>query len=217
MDPRWQRLGAVLLVAALIVGGRLWYVHHRSGTFWDDAAIGTCVERMAYGPLHQLMSGRGTPAPRTPTVPCDDPRANYTVISHHLDTPTLDEVTCADGTKDLRMPGRIRATSSNGRGFQHMSAWGVMCAAPVLHPGRCYPVGGDRGGSVAAARDCGFRTWLVTGKIVGTSDIRRCSPATGLVLTEPAGTYCETTAPLPPELRANHLAKYFTTQPPPAG
>jgi hypothetical protein len=209
-SDRWRPVGA-LAIGVLLVGGGIWYANARSGTFWDDAADGDCIATTTLGPLRQLMGEQGYP--RTPTVPCAGPTANYVVVAHTFDT----TLTCPDGDKDVNPAGRIRIVGSEGRGLHTSYGWGRMCAAPVLHVGSCYSPGDDRGMLVQPQRECGLLSWKVTGRIDGAADIRRCSPATGLVLMKPATTYCETVAPLPADLRGNRFAADLVATPPPAG
>jgi hypothetical protein len=206
---RYAVAGALLVVLAC-VAVRVWYHNTRTGDFWDDAREGECIASITFGALQQMQTGD---YPRTPTVNCDDPQANYVIAAH---TTEISKIQCPDGDKDVAMVARIQIKNDNGRRTTTHYGFGWMCAAPLLHEGRCYAPSDDRGVQVRSA-DCNAWSWLVTRRIDGSSDIHRCDPATGLVLSAPAVTYCEIVAPLPPELRDNRIARSLHPTPPPAG
>lgn len=143
---------------------------------------------------------------------CNDPKANYVIAAHTMDTK---QIQCPDGDKDESLVGRVRVESDHGRRVHENYRWGGMCAAPLLHVGRCYDSRrGDRG-MLVDSRDCDLPGWRVNARIDGVSDIHRCSPATGLVLTVPKVTYCETVAPPTPEER--NIPSWLPHTSPPAG
>lgn len=201
---RSGRIAAVLLIAIVGVALAVWYHGRTTGTFFDDATDGDCLAAVPYGPVGQL-AGHG--APRATTVPCDSAQAGYVVVAHSTRT----AVTCPDGAKDVTAPARVRI-AEGARTVRTTYGWGAMCLAPVLHDGACYAAGNDRGGRVRTI-PCDLLAWQVTRRIEGVSDIARCTPATGLVLTAPAVTYCEVLYEDP----GNPLAGRIARTPPPAG
>ncbi|MET9327731.1 hypothetical protein [Tsukamurella sp. NPDC003166] len=203
----WRRVAAVLVIAAASVAVGIWYHGRATGTFFDDATDGECLASVPYGPVAQL-GGHG--ATRATTVPCDGAQANYVVVAHSTTTPVT-AMTCPDGKKDVTAAARIRI-AEGARTIRTTYGWGSMCLAPVLHAGSCYPAGGDRSGLVRTI-PCDLLAWQVTRRIDGASDITRCTPATGLVLSRPAVTYCEVLY----EDAGNPLAGRITRTPPPAG
>lgn len=206
-NRRVVALGLAVAVAVVVAG--VWYHGSKTGTFWDDARDGECITDVTYAALRQMQTGS---YPRTPIVDCSDPGVNYVIVAHSTDI----QIRCPDGDKDVSLSARVKMVSDDGRRTRVSYGFGRMCGAPILHPGRCYAPGNDRGMAVRP-KDCDPMSWQVTRRIDGVSDIRRCSPATGLILTEPMVTYCETTAPWPPDLRGNPLVKYLSPEPPPAG
>ena len=210
MRPDGRSVAGALLLGIVFVAGRVWYHNTHSGTFWDDARDGECIDAPTFGALQQMRSGG---YPRTPVVDCSGPNANYVIVAHTTDT----KIQCPDGDKDAWMTARIKIESDNGRRTSTTSGFGLMCAAPMLHVGRCYSPPHDRGLQVSPTMDCNPWSWQVTRRIDGATDIHRCNPATGLVLTTPQVTYCETVAPLPPELKNNAVLNKIDFPPPPAG
>lgn len=204
-----KAVAGVLLLAAVFVIDRICYHDNRTGTFWDDACDGECITGVTFGALRQMQTGT---YPRTPIVDCYDPTVNYVIVAHSTDA----QIHCPDGDKDISLAARVKVVGDNGRRTNTSYGFGRMCAAPVLHTGHCYSPGNDRSMTVRP-KECDPMSWQVTRRIDGVSDIQQCSRATGLVSTEPKVTYCETAAPLPPDLRDNPVAKSLRPNPPPAG
>jgi len=187
---------ALVVIVLATVGAFVW-IRHGLGEHWDDVDVGQCATRV---PQVALASMSGTPA-RTPAVDCGDASAAYVVVSRSTSETDLPRWTahCPDPTADAVGTGRIRIVSWRNRFTASSSSYGLMCLAPVLHVGRCYST--DRGLAVGASAQCLPFEKRVTAAMPGVTDLRRCSPATGLALTMPAVTYCEVEVPLPPELQ----------------
>lgn len=211
MRPRGRTaVAGTLLLAVAYVVVRFWWHNTHTGTSYDDARDGECIESVTFIAVQQMQTGTYT---RTPVVNCDNPNANYIIVAH---TTELRAIQCPDGDKDVSMAARIKMQSDNGRRVRTNYDFGWMCAAPLLHVDRCYSPHNDRGMGVRPT-ECDVWSWQVTRRIDDASDIHQCSPATGLVLTAPKVTYCEILAPLPPELRDNRLAQRLQRTQPPAG
>ncbi len=202
-----RQLAACVLFLSLSVGAAVLYYRGHNGSSWDDAGDGECFTRT---PMSAAQEFQTSTYPRTPVIACDDPNANYVIAVHTTGT----ALQCPDGGKDFFTTGRVKSVSDNGRRARTRYVWGLMCAAPVLHVGRCYDTTSERGISVRP-QECGLWSWQVTRRVDGVSDIRQCSPATGLVLTQPKVTYCEIVAPPPSDLQ--RLAQGIHVTPPPAG
>ena len=189
---------ALVIVAAVAVGVVLW-VRHDTGPHWDDVDIGQCVRDV---PQAAVVSMTGS-SRRTPDVPCDDPSAAYVVVSRSTTATDLTRWSegCPDPSADAVGSGRVREVSWSGRGTDATETFGLMCLAPVLHEGRCYDT--DRGLGVRAAEACLPSYRRVTRRIPGVADLGLCSPRTGLALTRPEVTYCESTVAPPAPLGAD--------------
>lgn len=173
------------------------WIRHGLGEHWDDLDVGQCSTRV---PQVAVASTSATPA-RTQAVDCGDASATYVVVSRSTSETDLPRWTagCPDPTADAVGTGRTRIVSWRSRSTSSSSSFGLMCLAPVLHVGRCYST--DRALGVSASAQCLPHEKRVTAAMPGVTDLRRCSPATGLALTTPAITYCEVEIPFPPELQ----------------
>ncbi|MFW0794535.1 hypothetical protein AAFP30_12035 [Gordonia sp. CPCC 205515] len=203
----WRRIGALAAIAA-VVGGSFWLKTRDDGNHWDDVDVGQCVSGFESPVVRQMMGGGYS---SNTALDCSSPKANYVVISQNFDT----HITCPDGDKDKTANGRYVMKHFDGRRSTSSTFHGAMCLAPNLHVGRCYSPGEDRGGLVSSVDECHLLTWQVTRRIDGVSDINRCAPATGLVLSQPPVTYCEVV--YDDQAVPESMRKFSKAKPPPAG
>lgn len=199
--------------------GGYWWLHTRGdGTHWADVGVGQCIAAFDQ-PTWSLLSG-GDGSATHKRMDCSNLAAAY-VVAVRPNTPDVGgvSITCPDPGKDKVDYDRyeIRSTSGHGRILTQDTSYGYapICLAPNLHVGSCYSENSDRGIAVDTETCNGLLSWVVTRKIAGVADIRRCSPATGLVLHQPMVTYCETTYNEP----GNPLQHFDIglPKPPPAG